>query len=77
MAKGASTLEGKMGRVAHVRTMLGKSESVGLTPSETIILRGEVASLAARIARANARIGRDAVSLSSFAKNAGATAVAV
>lgn len=77
MANGASTLEGKMGRVAHVRAMLGKCESVGLTPSETIMLRGEVAGLAAKIARVNARIGRDAVSLSSFARNAGAAAVAV
>ena len=66
-----------MGKIARIRKGLEKSESVGLNASEMIVLRGEIAGLAAKVARVNALAQREVVSLSSFAKMAGAPAVAV
>lgn len=78
MAKGAVAVR-ERGRVSNMREMIRKSTSGGLSPAERIALRGEVACLAAKVARLNAHLGREVVALSPMALGArdGVSATAV
>ncbi len=64
--------------IARTRALLVKSLSTGLTTPESDNLNGELTRLAKCIARVNARLGRQAVEMSPYAKlasDAGASAV--
>jgi hypothetical protein len=65
------------GRIGRMRGLLEKSVTAGLTTSESIMLKGEIASLAAKVARVNALAGRDVVSLGAYARVAKDAGVAV
>jgi hypothetical protein len=56
------------GRIARMRGLIEKSVTTGLSTSESIMLKGEIASLSARIARVNGLVGRDVVSLGAYAR---------
>ena len=61
-------MKAEAGRVSHARALLAQAVETGLTPAETILLRGELACLAARVARVNARAGREVVTLSRLSR---------
>jgi hypothetical protein len=68
VANATSAVREGTGRVARMRGLLEKSVATGLSTSESIVLKGEIASLSARIARVNALVGRDVVSLGAYAR---------
>lgn len=57
-------------RVSTVRELLSKAAERGLTASESIMLKGELARIEARVAAVNARIGTTVVELGPFARMA-------
>jgi hypothetical protein len=75
--KGAVAIR-ERGRVSNMREMLNRATSGGLSPAERIVLRGQVACLAAKVARLNADLGREVAALSPMALGArdGASATA-
>ena len=65
--KTARVLRQRAGRISRTRGVLEKAVSEGLSSSESIMLKGDLACLSARVARVNARVGRDVVALSAYA----------
>lgn len=63
----SATLE-QTSMMANTRSLLEKAVGGGITPAESIFLAGELARLTSRMARVNARIGGEVVSLSPYAK---------
>ena len=68
MTNTASAVREGTGRVARMRGLIEKSVTTGLSTSESIMLKGEIAALSAKIARVNALAGRDVVSLGAYAR---------
>ncbi len=60
----------RAGKVSVVRELLEKADREGLSASESILLKGELARLKARIAAVNARCGMKVVELGPFAGKA-------
>jgi len=58
------------GKVSAIRELLAKAGRDGLTSSEAIELKGELARLQARVAAVNARFGRTVVELGPSARSA-------
>ena len=75
--KGEHVLRQGHGRMGRTRAMLEKAVGEGMSPSESIMLKGDLACLAARIAKVNARVGREVVSLSPYARLAKDPAAAI
>ena len=61
-------VEEKQGQMSRMRSLLAKAVTEGLTPSERIYLKGDIARLNERIAKVNDRIGGEVATVSPYVK---------
>ncbi len=62
------TKRGNRRKMSEIRVLLEKAGRGGLTPTESIFLRGEIARLESRVATVNSRVGREVVQIGPYAR---------
>lgn len=66
MDKETIAVENQTGKMAGIRASLARASEGALSASEATILKGQLASLEAAIARVNARVGREVAAFSTY-----------